>query len=470
MKTYISAISLLILLIVSSSCSKLDESEDSTAPDNTEQDSSGMPLSVEAGKQLIEDSGNSLLDKVKDMENTNSMQVYKAMIYFMDLSDPLDDAGYWLKSGHIQEIYGIQTAKALTNTETSGIDNVLKSMLLKEDDPETLQSEIDSLSGNYTWNSSINKWTYVKNSNDDIVFNFPSSKNGTVNNATYKITYDGTIINGNRFENDYQGDFPKKFTATLEKDNASVSEGVAEFKYDTDGSLLNFDFSYEIDGYKFIVSFENSANEEAKANFTFEDDTETFLNLETSASGNWSNSNVKDNTRYYVEYYNSNEGKWDKEEVSENDDYNYLEMDVDKIVVHGNIKFQLMNVELVGAIDVKNLYREIYNIENNWNWDEKEEEAYNEEVKIINDYINLSILESGTGNLLADCEAYLIKEDNSYYWNDQYINNYDYYLGLRFIFGDDSKIDAETYFNTDFDQMIDNMENYIEDIGNEYNN
>ena len=43
-----------------------------------------------------------------------------------------------------------------------------------------------------------------------------------------------------------------------------------------------------------------------------------------------------------------------------------------------------------------------------------------------------------------------------------------YYMGMRLEFSDDSKIDPDTYFGEGFDNLIDEFNNSLDDIGSAY--
>lgn len=451
---------LLLGLITFFSCA---ENDDDTIIDENK----FSQLSIEEGKQKIENAGQEMLDEMKLMEKSNAMEVYSAFVSFIETSDPLEDGNYYEKSASTKDIYGIETIKSLTSTEINGMGGILKSMLSNGEDPETLQEVYDLMIGVYTWNDTYQKWNYSETGNK-IVFNFPSTEEGTQNNATYTINYEGININNNRFEDEYSGDFPKNVTAELKLNGSVISHSVSEFSYDSEGSLTAFEFSYYIDEYLLSASFSNNKNDDAEVNFIFKSDEKTFMDLKLFAYGDWSDENVDNNTTYYVEYFDYDEWEWVEIEVDSDDDYDYSELDFYNVVTRSNAIFQVMDIKITGDIDIQNLVPEIEEIEENWDWDNKEEEAYNEEIELINEYVNLALRDAANNEILALCEAYVIKDEHTYYFEGEYVTGYDFDLGLRFVFADGSKIDAETYFDEDFDDLIDELEDYIDELEEKY--
>lgn len=95
---------------------------------------------------------------------------------------------------------------------------------INEDYAETLTDELGEFdfnlentnilsehSGVYDWNYSTEMWTYTANTNNELIFNFPFSANGSINNTMVTINaYELQMLSGEYY--------PIKFIASIEKD------------------------------------------------------------------------------------------------------------------------------------------------------------------------------------------------------------------------------------------------------------
>lgn len=79
----------------------------------------------------------------------------------------------------------------------------------------------------------------------------------------------------------------------------------------------------------------------------------------------------------------------------------------------------------------------------------------------INKYINVRAINSDSNSKIAEIEAYVVIESND--WGDTWS-----WINFRFVFGDGSAIDAETYFNEGFENFISEINSLITDLNNQY--
>lgn len=78
----------------------------------------------------------------------------------------------------------------------------------------------------------------------------------------------------------------------------------------------------------------------------------------------------------------------------------------------------------------------------------------------INKNINVRVLNTVTNEKIAEIEAYVVTE--MYEWGE------DSWIDFRFVFGDGSTIDAETYFDEGFENFVSEINLLIADLNAEY--
>ena len=136
-----------------------------------------------------------------------------------------------------------------------------------------------------------------------------------------------------------------------------------------------------------------------------------------------------------------------------------------------------MNMKVAGAIDVEGFGTKMMAIDEQYDWETQEEQIVAEQIKAINDYISLSLRYADTDDVIAFVEAYPVSEDYTYqeYWYDGEwhdtpitVTETDYWFDMRFVFADGSKVDAATYFDDVFENLIADIETYVNDLELEY--
>ena len=433
-------------------------------------------FSIEENKQYIEDAGISLLDEVKSMESDPAFDYNANFVNYLNQSEGIVNNGETWKSEEIQKSFGLGIYKDLAQFEEIGSNKLMKTMMAYDDEPQTLQELYDYFVGVYTWNFDTYSWDYEQ-VGEVIVFNFPSTETGTVNDATYTLLYEGIDIPGNMWEDEleYYGDLPTFISAVLEVAETEISSISIEFGYESDGMPNSFVYNTSMGEYSFIVSAENQGNLNANAEFLFKNTTTNLLRFAVDGAGDWSDENIEANTHYILWYYNEETWEYVEEEITKEEydnfvreDWNsgtYTEVDAHKVVEEGNVVFEAEGVKVSAYVNIVSLVDKVNEIEAMYNYETQEEVIMTAIVAAINENASMSIKDEN-GNLIAVGEAYLITDEYYYEWEDYtYV---EYYPGLRFIFADGSKIDAETYFNEGFDDLFNALETYLEELDNTY--
>lgn len=464
---------LLAFALVTASCDKNDKED---ADDFS-------PIPVAEHKTNIENAGFDLFDEMKIMEQEPVMQSNISLGLLLDTSDPFAKSGTTTQ-GQLSKVVAFAPVYAIRNYKTDGLDAMLKTFQINPaEEPETIQAMYDELIGVYEWNDVNQLWDYTQTGNN-IQLLFPSEVDGTSNNASYTITYQG-YTGPNPIE-DYDGDLPQLVQAELKVDGTTISSFVFEVAYNSEGYPTLIEVTYTMGAFEWYMMASNTDNAKFATEYSFKHGSTILLKLALDASGNWTKENIENNiteeTHYYVDHYDYETGEYVWGEVGANDEWDYSETDtefnVHKVIKNGNASFQVMNMKVAGAIDVEGFGTKMLAIDEQYDWDTQEEQIVAEQTKAINDYISLSLRYADTDDVIAFVEAYPVSEDYSYTTNWDNEGNYyetpititetDYWFSMRFVFADGSKVDAETYFDDVFENLIADLEDYLNDLELEY--
>ena len=82
----------------------------------------------------------------------------------------------------------------------------------------------------------------------------------------------------------------------------------------------------------------------------------------------------------------------------------------------------------------------------------------NELVDAINDHAQLVVVIADGNEMIARAEAFAYYDDE---WDE-------WYPELRFVFADGSNVDAETYFQTGFSDLVAQINDMIDEFNQEY--
>lgn len=440
-------------------------------------------LPVEQHKTNIESTGQDMFDEMKAMEEEPAMQTNLNLVSLINTADPFDAVGVNLKKAQIERAIAFAPVYATANYEKTGVNGILKSMQYNPtEDPESFQEAYDMLVGVYEWNFELEDWTYTE-TGDKIVFLFPSEETGTTNNASYTISYTG--YTGPNPIDDYDGDLPQSVSAELKVDNVSLSTLSAEMAYTTEGYPTSIEVIFTLGAFEWYMMAANTNNTAFATEYSFKHNDNILLKFMLDASGNWTKENIEDNyieeTHYYLDYYDETTQQWIWQEVSANDAWNYSETEsefnIHKVITNGNASFQVMDLKIAGAIDLESFGDKMKEIDNTYDWDTQEEQIINEQVKAINKYVSLSLRYAETDEVIAVVEAYPVSETNtyeSYYYDGTWhetpmtVTETDYWFDMRFVFADGSKVDAATYFDDVFEDLIADIEDYMNDLEDTY--
>ncbi|MBI9067228.1 MAG: hypothetical protein JEZ09_08045 [Salinivirgaceae bacterium] len=424
--------------------------------------------SVSANKAKIEDEGIAMLDEMKAMENEEAMETNAAFVGFLGQDDPFGDIGDF-KSVNLRKDNVLRVNMALADFNGSKVKNVFEALSLKsvEADSNTVQFFYDELVGVYTWTPYGNggHWDYVE-TGDEIKFLFPSTEDGETNDASYTVkfvAYDGPYLDPM-----FEDNLPSEVSAELAIGTTVHMGYYLDLTYNSDGYPTKIETNLMVGDFNMAVMAENANNTAFDVSYSFTHGSTILLKMELGADGDWTEGNIEDHITFYKEEYNNETWEWVEVEVDMYDEWDYAEGEVWKVVTDGNTSFQAMNIKVTGQIDAE----ELGDYMDNNDFDEQSEAEVQAAADKINEYAALTLRFADTDEIVAMGEAYPKYKEGYYNYNDvwvEYAEEDKYYdIDMRFVFADGSKIDLETYFETGFNDLEDQIEAYIKELEETY--
>ena len=342
----------------------------------------------------------------------------------------------------------------------------------------SFQSMYDEVKGIYTWtpsNPDSTKWVYEATGNF-IVFKFPSTATGTINDATITISYTGVTINlPLGMGDEYTGDVPANISMDFSVGSTSYISYDLTATYNSDGFPSSIVSTLTIAPFSFIVNVNYSITN-VGVTYTFKKNTQIILQYGADVTGNFAVSDFEnlmvEDSSYTIDY--NGDTIWD----------HWTDADPDLLdnVFHNAHAFvQIFDIKMDGTLNTAALANAIKTIEdNNSNGTITDDQATEQAVAAVNTNLNLNLKNVATGDLIANLKAYTYQETRDIYddvWNE-ITQQYDHIIvgtetytevGFKFIFPDGSSVDADTYFEDGFGDLVDQINDFIGELNTDYN-
>jgi hypothetical protein len=422
------------------------------------------PLTEEENKQLVENSAISAAQDFDELKDQAAIEASVSIAGKLDMANPLD--AQMMKKSKVTSVIEVIAGLDSDESSVNDIYSAMESTSGLIDDPETIQDVWDELVGTYTWNASMEDWDYTSNA-DAIVFKFPSTENGTANNATLTVSnYTGVTI-ANPLDDEYSGDLPASLDMDFDVEGTSVLSLTFAVEYNSDGIPTKAAADLTIEAFKFEVDATNN-DKEISANYSFTKNDDIIMEIKGKVEGDFTQENIDANTQIHTEtyewtdyVYNANTDSYEEVLVTETDEWE--ELDAEEVFNSGSFKFQLYNISISGYGDIKAMgdaydliYPEDY-------WDNEmfdRQAAADAEAAAMNEHLNMFAIDEENDNKIADVEAYVITNTDYDYT--------EYYVDFRLVYGDGSLVDLETYFEDGFDDFVAEINGMIDDMNTKY--
>lgn len=369
------------------------------------------PLGVEQDKANIEEEGIELVGDLKTLSETDFATASFNMNQLLDSQTEL-------ASNKLIE------AMALLGTSMANEEPLQDQMtILKEislDEQGLLSQLWDEGCGVWDWDATQKTFVHSSTEGAAATYHFPASAAAESNNATLVLS---DFKAGQRVEmNGKTIELVETFNAEMTINEELIGTLAVSNTFDANGIPQSVNITFSPLPFIFEMELKNTNNEEASWRYAFKED-----------------------KRIIVEHILSVKGSVTTESI------NTVEttLQIENIVVHG-------------VVDGDALAKEIQTIMENYGGqgedggfempETNEAAALAELAKAINDHTNLELKYADSGNLIAKVEA-VVTDDNGH--KD---------IDLLFIFADDSKVDAETYFADSMKRFEDELTKFITEM------
>jgi len=435
------------------------------------------PLTPEEHKTNIASVGVELVGEMDDLAKSDATE---AAINLFTLMEGEEEEEY---SDSYKSAVAFSTLKVLSDfgqNEATVFDIMRNLRTLNATLPDTpIEEEYkDEFAGTWEWDASSEDFEQTA-SGDQAIFKFPASASSESNNAVFTVTaFDWKEISGDLTDDELE-EVPVSLAANLKVDGNTAMEISFSGDYNEKGIPQSIDVSLKVATYEFTTSVTNDFTD-ASMESTMKHGDKQILKLSAGVNGDFSEANIEDNT--YTELDTSDYGycvEWN-DDYSECIDYEYdvweeTYVDVENILESSYGFMEVLNLRIGGEVDAKNMIL----AEKDLDWDKKADEESNvdAEVEAMNEYMDFYAAYVDENKRIATVEFIKVRSDESWEhceWNydtQEYENcadYYDYWVEGNFIFGDDSKVNAETYFEDGFKSFIDELNTFIRDMNSEY--
>jgi hypothetical protein len=399
--------------------------KDEVTPEN-EMPEEFSELTVEQNKEKLEANG---IEMIHDLEDLKNSTVADASTNLVNLMEYIDNGNMRKSAGGriLTALQGIQDGKASVN-------DVFSSLRLKDPvptgEPESFEAFFDMYAGNYSWVEASQEWNYTAGGSN-VTLEFPAVEGGRSNDAVLSIRdYQGVNI-ANPMDDEYTGDLPTHLVIDMVVSGSKVMEYNFSASYNETGEPESLETSLSIMPFTFAVQLDNTTTEAGFA-YSLKKESKILIALNVSAKGDFSTAQTQ----------NADGGM--ESEVTLNE---------------AAASIQLLNIKIAGNIDVKNLQDEMAGLT------EEGDARVEKEVELLNKYYDLVVFYADSKTKIADTEFYTTTyTDYSYnYDTGQYEEVEALEIDMRLVFKDDTKADFETYFGSGFEDIIEEMNSFIEE-------
>ena len=409
---------------------------------------------TEENKENLEQTGMDMMDEITQLEDVQAIGI---IVQFVNLMDSTSDEGS-IANELLEPLEMVASIK--TGDATPG--DVLRKIKSTAEEPLSLSEEWENIAARYTWNFD-NGYFDSTGSADALIFEFPGLDGDETNTAVLTVSsvnfYDVPDPMEVWPSEDIEAELPSSLQVDLKYNGITVASFNFSAAYTTIGLPTSINATLSVDEFSFVLAMTHNPYASASITASFKHNNDILMELHVAGNGDWSDENIENNmvTHYdtiYLWDWDPVLGWYETDEIDDIDQWD--EVEVEEIIKSGNAHIIVMNIKIAGMVNIKSLGDIIRELEE----DEEitEEEAMNQLVEAINTHAALVVVYEDTNEKLADLEAYMV-----------YDSEYDdYYIDLRFIFADGSKVDAETYFEEGFDDFIDALNDFITELNEEY--
>lgn len=443
---------------------KNNNSNVNTNPNDSTNTSTFTPVPVEDSKADLEETGTAMYTTFENLSNEPAIDVMVNMGSYMDMASPFNNNSN-LAGRIIEMLYGMEKKNA-SQLMSANIKTVTQA-------EGEIMDVFNDAAGTYSWNSSTDEWDYSAAPSNAIVFEFPGSEASLSNDANLTISNVSTqnITSPIWEDPDYDMELPAEVPTSVNVALTYNGSVVTSFNYSgtfaSDGLPTKLSTTLTVGDFSLSAALNHSANTNLDVKFNFSENNQTVIELYGEVGGDWSEDNINDNYSEIHDTVYYGDGEWDYY----TDDYS--ELHIEEILKNANAYFQIMDVKLVGDVNIKALGDKLWVLDEDETLSEQEwAEAM---ADAVNDDANLSLVYTDNSGVIAEANAYAKEYDYDGCWydydyeTDSYVEVCSYWdIAVELQFADSSIVDAEVYFTDEFDQTWNDFEDLLIELEEKY--
>jgi hypothetical protein len=408
---------------------------------------------TEENKDNLEKIGVDMMDEITQMEDAQAIEIIIQFINLMDSTSEQEPEAVKLLEP-LEMVASLKTGDATPN-------DVLREIKSTAEDPVSLSEEWEAIAARYTWNFDNGHFD-SSGAEGALIFEFPGLEGDITNTAVL------TLNNVNFYDipdpmeawpsEDIEPELPSSLQVDLKYKGNSVSSFNFSAAYATSGLPTSLNATLSVDEFSFVVTMTHNPFTNASITSSFKHNNNILIEVYAAANGDWSDENIENNTvthydTVYIWNWDPELGWYETDEIDYIDEW--VEVEAEEIINSANAHLIVMNLKIAGMVNIKQLADIIRATEED---NEITEEELDQRVAAINNHATLVVVYKDTNEKIADLEFYKVYDEYEDY----------YYIDVRFIFADGSKVDAETYFEEGFDDLVDALNDFITELNEEY--
>ncbi len=426
-------------------------------------------VTPEQSKQDVESAAVNLVSQIDALEDEDGIDV---MIQMMDLF------GGENAPGSAQFNIPLKDAQILADDSKNSVEVYT---LLKATTKEglALSDSFAMLTATYTYNFETLDFDKTENA-DNIVILFPGKESDLTNTAEIVIG-DFTVkeITEPRADFDLPAgkiEFPTGLKASLKYNDNTLMSYSLTADYQNDGTPIALENVLEVGTFSFTQQLNHNQYQSAGFDFSFKNGSDILIAFGAEINGDWSENNIDNNTyeesdsyTWTEEVWNESTGQYEYVEHTETD--TWTETDVEEIINNGNAYLQFMDLKAVGQIDIQTIVNgeQAFEDAHQGEWNDATEQAQAENlVSLFSKNARFVLVYTKDNNMLASLEPYVVNDTYTYTWDGVTYTDNDYYMDMRMVFNDNSKVSMETFVENELTGFFNALNDFIYTLNTNY--
>jgi hypothetical protein len=393
------------------------------------------------------------VDVVDQMKNLNDEKGMTASVNLLSLAVNNSNSKVVAYSPAANVLKALKTYR-----ETRNVSGIMSTMRKAGSDPVSIVDQFNKITGVYEYNFDTKSFDSIASSTN-VVFNFPTTKDGTTNDGKLTVYVPQVKTGPFTYGSQEVSELPTLISFDIKVDGTTGLTYQFTGTYNDQGVPSNITSTLTIGTFEFKSVF-NYSTAASDVDFSIKHAATTIIDVGGGVGGNFDKTNIENAYHYEYDTAYSYYDSYLQKEVYIIDTNKVV--DPEKILYNANAHFQLMNIKIAGQVDFKDLYTKMNTIsDQNQSGVLSDDAADAQRITLINKDLALIVVYADKNTMIAQAEAYLNTTTDDY-------GNTNKNLDFRMIFADKSKTSLDVYFKDGFTKMFDEMDTFISEMNAKY--